>query len=128
MARNKATDEKIISALLANGTQKEAAKACGISERTLYDRMADGEFEARYRAAKADLVRQAVTTINGQIQAAILTVAEIMSDENNNAAVRLQAAQTILNNAGKFNDRLAVCENMALQQRESNAMGIEFKW
>ena len=38
--------------------------------------------------------------------AAIDAVAEIMTDKEVNAAVRLQAAQTIINNAGKFADRL----------------------
>lgn len=38
--------------------------------------------------------------------AAIDAVAEIMTDKEVNAAVRLQAAQTIINNAGKFAERL----------------------
>ena len=125
MAREKkATDEQIIAALLANGTLRAAAAAVGISERTLYDRMNKGDFQALYRAAKADLIRAAVFNINNQLQAAINTVVQVMQDENNNAAVRLQAAQTILNNAGKFAQRLQIDETGVINQLESNRFSM----
>lgn len=40
-------------------------------------------------------------------EAAVDTVAEIMQDKEANPATRLQAAQTLLNNASKFASRLA---------------------
>ena len=121
MERNKkVTDEQIIAALLAGGTIKAAAAAAGVSERTIYDRMNEGAFQAVYKAAKADLIRAAVFSLNGKMQAAIDTVTAIMQDENNNAAVRLQAAQTILNNAGKFAQRLQADENSVINQVDSN--------
>ena len=125
MARAKAvSDEQIIAALLANGTIRAAAAAVGLSERALYDRMNAGDFQARYRAAKADLVRAAVFNINNQLQAAINTVVDVMQDERNNAAVRLQAAQTILNNAGKFAQRLQADETSVILQQESDKFSI----
>lgn len=125
MAKEKAiSDEQIIAALLDNGTIRAAAQAAGISERTLYDRMNKGEFQALYKAAKADLIRAAVLNINRQLQAAIDTVVEVMQDPDNNAAVRLQAAQTILNNAGKFAQRLQLDENSVLIQRENDRFSI----
>ena len=103
MAREKkATDEQIIAALLTNGTIQAAAAAVGLSPRTIYDRMNSGDFQALYKAAKADLIRAAVFNLNNQVQAAINTVIEVMQDGSNNPAIRLQAAQTILNNAGKW--------------------------
>lgn len=86
------SDEQIIAALLNNGTLKAAASAAGISERALYDRMNNGNFQALYRAAKADLIRAAVFNLNNQLQEAVNTVAEIMADKENNPAIRLQAA------------------------------------
>lgn len=101
------SNEKIIAALLSNGTLKAAASAAGISERALYDRMNNSiEFQALYTAAKADLIRTAVWALNSKLQPAIDTVAEIMTDEDNDPAIRLQAAQTILNYEGKFSQRL----------------------
>ncbi len=107
MANNKTiSDEELVAALLANGTIKKAAKAAGISERSLYDRMNDKDFIVLYRGAKGDLIREAVFNLNRKLQSAVDTIAEIMTDKNTNPAIRLQAAQTILNNASKFSQRL----------------------
>ena len=106
------SNEEIIAALLASGTVKDAAAKTGMTTRTLYERMSDREFRAAYNSAKADIVRQAVFSINGKLSAAIDAVAEIMTDKEVNAAVRLQAAQTIINNAGKFADRLTKDESL----------------
>lgn len=114
------TDEQIIAALLANGTQRAAAAAVGIDERTVYNRMNDGEFQALYKSAKADIIRTAVFNINSQLTAAVQVVVDVMNNENNNAAVRLQAAQTILNNAGKFAERLKSDEQAVTNQIASN--------
>lgn len=118
------SDEQIIAALLNNKTLKTAAAAAGISERAIYDRMNDGDFQALYKAAKADLIRAAVFNLNSKLQEAIDTVAEIMADQDNNAAIRLQAAQTILNNAGKFAQRLQADENSVIHQVDSNRFKI----
>lgn len=118
------SDEQIIAALLNSGTLKTAAAAAGLSERALYDRMNRGEFQALYKAAKADLIRAAVFNLNNQLQEAINTVAEIMTDKDNNPAIRLQAAQTILNNAGKFAQRLQADETSVIVQLESNRFNV----
>lgn len=77
-----------------------------------------------YKAAKADIIRSAVFSINNQLTAAIQTVVDVMTNEENHAAVRLQAAQTILNNASKFASRLSSEESQVTQQIESNEMGL----
>lgn len=116
------TDEQIIAALLSNGTQQAAAAAVGLDVRTIYNRMAKGEFKALYRSTKADIIRTAVNGLNAQINAALETVVDVMKNEENNPAVRLQAAQTILNNAGKFADRLQHEESAVAEQQECTAI------
>lgn len=107
MAKSKAiSDEELIAALLQHGTIKEAAAVAGVAPRTFYDRMKDTKFRALYTEAKNDILRKAVFTINDRLSEAVTIVAEIMNDTSNNPAVRLQAAQTIINNAGKFSERL----------------------
>ena len=101
------SNEQIIAALLQCGTVKEAAAAVNVKPRTIYDRFDDKEFRAEYMEAKNGIVRKAVFTINEKLSAAIDAVCDIMNDKENSAAVRLQAAQTIINNAGKFADRLS---------------------
>lgn len=101
------SNEQIIAALLSNGTVKAAATCCGISERAIYDRMRTKDFKMEYRAAKNDVIRGAVDNLNAHLSEAVDAIADIMQDPANNAAVRLQAAQTILNNAGKLSDKFA---------------------
>ena len=119
------SDEQIIAALLNNGTLKTAAAAAGISERALYDRMRDDtDFRAEYAAAKNDIVRGAVIRINESLSAAVAAVTDIMNDTSANPAIRLQAAQTILNNAGKFAERLQITETTVTRQEESNLFSL----
>lgn len=114
------SDEQLIAAIISNGTIKAAAAAVGVSERSVYNRMNNGEFIALYKSAKVDLIRGAVINLNNHIQSAVDTIADIMNDKSNNAAVRLQAAQTILNNAGKFAQRLSAEEQGVTQQIDNN--------
>lgn len=117
---NKAvSDEEIIAALLQSGTQRAAAAALGIDERTLYSRMNTGQFKMLYKAAKADVLRDAVANINSQLSDAIMVICEIMKGKEYPPAVRLQAAQTFLTQAGKFVDRLNEAEDRAEKQRRS---------
>ncbi len=113
------SNEEIIAALLQHGTIKEAAAAAGTSSRTIYDRMKDRDFRAEYMEAKNDIIRSAVFSINSKLAEAIDAVTEIMSDKDTNPAIRLQAAQTIITNAGKFSDRLSHDERQSRLEAES---------
>ena len=115
------SNEQIIAALMQHGTVKEAAAAVGISPRTVYDRMNTATFQSAYYNAKNDIIRAAVFSINEKLGAAVEAVAEIMQDPETNPAVRLQAAQTILNNAGKFAERLRSDEYQSRAVLESPA-------
>lgn len=111
MARVKViSNEELIAAIITNNTLAAAAEAAGISLRALHDRMRDPDFRIAYTDAKSEIIRGAVRTVNSHLTEALETVAGIMNDEQNNAAVRLQAAQTILSQSSKINDRLMSCE------------------
>ena len=102
------SDEEIIAALLSSGSLNEAAKATGLAPRTLYDRMGQREFQAAYSAAKADIIRQAAFAMNRNISKAVDAITEIMTNSDNSAATRLQAAKLILESAGKLSDRIEI--------------------
>lgn len=121
MSNKKATsNEEIIAALMQHGTIREAAAAAGTTPRTVYDRFKDRDFCGQYTAAKADILRQAVFSINGKLSAAIEAVADIMTDKEVNPATRLQAAQTIIGNAAKFAERLTSAEKAATEAGQSD--------
>ena len=106
-------DEQIIAALISNNSIQAAAEACGISPRTIYDRMGYRDFKAMYSAARADIIRGAVMNMNSRLSEAADTIFNIMNDKGNPPATRLAAARVMLENAAKFMDRLSVADTMA---------------
>jgi hypothetical protein len=52
--------EKAIAALLATGTLEQAAQQAGVCEKTLRNWLATAEFAAAYRAARLQVVEQAI--------------------------------------------------------------------
>jgi hypothetical protein len=126
MSRKAISDEEIIAALLQSATLKEAAALAGISPRSLYDRMNKEDFIAAYQRAKAEHLRAALLSLNGKVEEAIATTAEIMRDEKTNPATRLQAAQTILNHAGRISKQLSQEEAEATKAARIAQNGLLF--
>lgn len=106
----KVSDEALLTALMEHGTIKSASAAIGLAPRTIYDRMHEREFRVMYEAARADVLRGAVSSLNGRIEKAVSTIEDIMDDTEAAAAVRLQAAGAILANVEKFSGRLTEAE------------------
>lgn len=114
MANMKAvSNEEIITALLQNGTVNDAAAAAGITPREIYSRMQDREFKAAYEAERNSIIRQAAISANRRLEDAIETVADIMNSPDVTPETRLQAARTIINNAGMLAERLEKAEKKA---------------
>ena len=126
MSRKAISDEEIIAALLQSATLKEAAELAGISPRSLYDRMNRENFIAAYQRAKAEHLRAALLSLNGKVEEAIATIAGIMQDEKTNPATRLQAAQTILNHAGRISKQLSQEEAEATRAARIAQDGLLF--
>ena len=112
------SDEEIVAALLSSGSIQEAAQAAGIAARTIYDRMGTREFRAVYSAAKSDIIRQAVFSMCGNIATAVNVIIGIMNNEENPAGTRLSAAKLLLDNAGKFTDRLTEADKTTAEMAE----------
>ena len=120
MSKRTVSDEEIVAALLACSTVSEAAKKCGLATRTLYDRMKYKSFQLLYNGAKADVLRKAVFLITGKLTEAVEVVSEILSDTSVNPAIRLQAAQTIINSAVKLTDKLQTDEQWNRNENSPN--------
>lgn len=99
-------DELIIASLVSHRTIKEAALSIGITERTVYTRMRDAEFEQAYKCARTDILRGAVSEVSRQVQDALGVIGEIMHSEDASAQVRLNAAAMILTYSEKAQNRL----------------------
>lgn len=118
--RTGVSDEQIAAAIITTGSQRGAAQALQISEKTIYNRLSDGNFRAVYENAKAEILRNAVHSLNEKLEKAIETTAEIMEDKDNAPQIRLQAARTIIDSATKLAGTLAKSENGTATQIEIN--------
>lgn len=105
-SKTKVTDELIIAALVSHRTIKDAAVSVGVTERTIYSRMRDAEFEQLYNCAKTDILRGTVSEVSAQVKDALDVVGKVMHDEKAAPQVRLNAAAMILTYSEKARNRL----------------------
>ena len=105
--------DKALTALLDSTTLTEAAEKAGISRKTLYNYLrTDLDFARAYRDAREQLTIEHLEAIEAERQRAKQVIAEIMDDTTQPSAVRLKAAQIILNAAGTAADKVeAIAEH-----------------
>ena len=94
------SDEQIIAALYANGTNKAAATALGMSEKWLYSRAP--AFREKLSEAKQQLLERATNSAESRLNAAIGVMAEIMSNDETAAGTRVAAADALIRNTLKL--------------------------
>lgn len=98
-----------LQCLLTYPTKKEAAKAAGITDRTLRKYLADDEFQAEYKKAFGRIVTDATRQAQKALSPAIALLLNVVNDENETAGSRISAARSILEYGLKlteFNDIL----------------------
>jgi hypothetical protein len=93
--------EQAIAALLSSRSVDEAAKSIGLSPNTLLRWLEIPEFRAQHLAARREAVRQAVARLQPATGIATLTILKLMTDPNVLAALRLRAADCMMEHAFK---------------------------
>lgn len=112
-------DEKIIAALLSTPTIREAAKAAGVGERTIYSRLNDSEFNAKYAEARLGLLKGHTAALQGHLGKAIEVMAAIMNDTETPPQTRLNAAESIVRNTLKLTEQTDILDRIkALEDAE----------
>ena len=123
------SNEVIVSALITSPTIKAAAKKAGVTERTIYDKMKERNFEALYSAAKSDILRNAIHRLNELQTQSIDVFRDIMLDHSAPAAVRLQAAKTAIDYAESFSIRLSDNERKVKElMMDRKEKMLDFDW
>ena len=114
-AEKRSNKDKALIALLGSNSIRDAAKACGLSEVTIYRYLNDQDFRREYREAR----RQSVENAIGQMQRLTADAADTLERNLHceNPAVEVRTAQIIMENAIKGTelidilDRLETLEN-----------------
>jgi len=93
--------EDAIVALLANRTIEEAARAVGISPKTLLPWMKEPTFDAAYRSAKRAAYAQSIARLHRLASAAVSTLGNVMQAAETPPATKVRAADSILDHTAK---------------------------
>ncbi|QDU23607.1 hypothetical protein [Urbifossiella limnaea] len=94
-AQRKKNDDAVVLALACGATVEAAAKQGGVSERTVYTRLRDPEFQKRVKEARTDLVRRSAGLLSAASGEAVQTLLALMK-ESAPPSVRLGAAKAVL--------------------------------
>ena len=89
-------DEIILSALIAAGSIRAAAKIADVSETTIRTRLNDDDFRQRYEQAKGAILTEACDALSARLTLAVDTLCEVLEDAKNAPTVRVSAASEIL--------------------------------
>lgn len=90
----------LIAEFLAGRTIEAAARAAGVSSKTVSRRLRDPEFVFELRQAREELVSLTVVRLAGACEEAAQTLRELLSAPQD--SVRLRAAQLILDSGARF--------------------------
>src|SRR5918996_4444956 len=91
-----ARQEKALLALLADARPEAAAKAAGVTSRTIRNYLRDPKFRAEYLTRRRELVSSAVSLAQQQAVVAVAVLSTIMGDTSKPPTVRVSAASKVL--------------------------------
>ena len=119
-------DDRILAALLSTNSVAEAAKQCKVAKSTVYSRLNDPEFSAKYDAAIRDVVKGVKTALQTKMGTAVDTMAEIMVTTGNSPQVRLNAADAVLRHGLRLTEQIDILERVdALEKMLLSKEGTE---
>ena len=114
-------DEKILSALIATRSVPEAAAASGVSERTIYSRLADEGFRAEYEARQRGTLDHACKALQMALTDAVEVLTSIMLDASASPGSRTTAARSVMDYGYKFTELTDLAARVAaLEAKEAN--------
>jgi len=95
MVARKKNDDALVLALACGATVEAAARQCDLSERTVYTRLKDPEFQRRVKQVRTDMVRRSAGLLSAASGEAVRTLLALMK-ESAPPAVRLGAARAVI--------------------------------
>ena len=108
--------DRALIALLERNSIRDAAKACRLSEETIYRYSRDPDFVRDYREARRQTEENAISKLQAATGEAVETLERNLHCEN--PAVEIRTAQIILENAIKGVELIDVLERLERLENE----------
>jgi hypothetical protein len=119
-------DQRLLLVLACGATVESAARQCGISESTVYRRLADPEFCAHIQALRAEMVRRTAATLTAAGSESVKTLLALQQPSVP-AAVRLGAARAVLEIGVKLREAADTDQRLtALERRQAESQAAEY--
>ncbi len=112
----KTNQENALNALLASASVTDAAKKCGLSEKTLRRYLDDAEFQKEFRAARRVVFEQNIVRLQSLHAGAVDTLERNLNCEN--PSVEVRAAQIIIEGSRKDFETLDILERLETLENE----------
>ena len=113
--------EEAIAALLIHRNLEDAARAVGISPKTLLRWMKDPEFDAAYRAARRAAFGQAIARLQHGSSAAATTLLKLMLDPATPPSTRARCSESVIGLASKAIELEDIESRLAALERATEA-------
>lgn len=103
---------RALIALLTQPTREEAAKAAGITSKTLRTYLSDPSFQAAYKEALSEMMEDAVAQGKQCLNPAFSTLREIAEDNEQQAQARVSAARSLIEYTMRLNEQTDILEKL----------------
>ena len=121
------TQQRAVRALLTSKGVSEAAKLAKVGERTLWRWLLDPGFKVALSAAEGELLDAATRRLLGLQESAIETFEQVLGDASASQAVRLRAAQLVLDYRLKLRELRDVEQRLTALEQAMKAQN-DIKW
>jgi hypothetical protein len=111
-----ANREKALSALLESVSITDAAKKCGLNEKTLRRYLEDTEFQTEFRAARRVVFEQNIARLQSLHAGAVETLERNLNCEN--PSVEVRAAQIVIESNRKDFETFDILERLEQLENE----------
>lgn len=115
-----AQKQKALAALLTYKTQEEAAKAAGISVRTIITYLNDPEFRREYEKAGGKLVEKATREIQTGMSDAIYVLRSILESMTATDGSKISAARAVLEFGMRMTETVDLLKRVEALEDQSN--------
>lgn len=120
--------QRVLTALLAAPTAKEAAAMAGVGERTLKRWKTFPAFQRAYRAAQSEMLEDAVNQSRQHLTGALSTLAGVAGDENAPAAARVSAARASVELSLKLSEQNDILRRLDELEKMMNGSDADVKF